>query len=127
MISTKLLTINQNNSIGRRSTGEACPTPVKNDSFPRDYISPSSKYHQGNVPSCFARVRSEEDVSAMLREAKQANKKVVIKNVDHDWKGGSAGKGAIAIWTHTLRYNGSELGRKPISVDRALVLASFPA
>lgn len=98
---------------------------MKKDTY-GSYISPASKCHQGNIPEHYVDVRDEHDVFAAFDEAEKLGKRVVIKNTGHDWKGRSAGRDAIAIWTHNIRQNGSEPARKPIKVETAFTPDGCP-
>lgn len=76
-----------------------------------DYLSPHDveptlppqKCGRGSVPSYFVDVRHADDVSAVLKFAKETKMPLVIKNTGHDYKGRSSAPGSIAIWTHNLK------------------------
>ncbi|KAK3328391.1 hypothetical protein B0T19DRAFT_476000 [Cercophora scortea] len=57
----------------------------------------------GNLASYAINVSDASTVAAGLKFAKEKNIRLVIKNTGHDYLGGSAGKGSLALWTHNLK------------------------
>ncbi|PKY02580.1 isoamyl alcohol oxidase [Aspergillus campestris IBT 28561] len=59
--------------------------------------------YQGSVPDYYIDVRSVRDIQAGLEFAEEHRIPLVIKNTGHDYKGRSAGRHSLAIWTHNLQ------------------------
>ncbi|QKX62345.1 uncharacterized protein TRUGW13939_09504 [Talaromyces rugulosus] len=57
----------------------------------------------GNMASYAINVSNAETAVAGIKFARENNIRLVVKNTGHDYLGGSAGKGALALWTHNLK------------------------
>ena len=62
------------------------------------------------MPDFFIKVSNINDIRLGLKYATDTKTPLVVKNTGHDWKGRSAGPGAIALWTHGLQSNASAGG-----------------
>ena len=49
-------------------------------------------------------VRGPEDIAKTISFATKHNIRLVIRNTGHDYNGKSTGAGALAVWTHNLKY-----------------------
>ena len=58
---------------------------------------------QGSIPPVGVDARSESDVQAAVKFAKQHNLKLVVKGTGHDFLGRSTARGGFLIWTHHLK------------------------
>lgn len=67
------------------------------------YLGPQSTCVEGNLATYAINVSAASDVIAGLQFARQNNVRLVLKNTGHDYLGRSAGKGALALWTHNLK------------------------
>lgn len=48
-------------------------------------------------------VSEYETATAGINFAREKNLRLVVKNTGHDYLGGSAGKGSLALWTHNMK------------------------
>ena len=58
---------------------------------------------QGSIPPVGVDARSESDVQAAVKFAKQHNLKLVVKTTGHDFLGRSTARGSFLIWTHYMK------------------------
>ena len=58
---------------------------------------------QGSVPPVGVDARSESDVQAAVKFAKQHNLKLVVKGTGHDFLGRSTARDSFLIWTHHMK------------------------
>ncbi|KAE8829711.1 hypothetical protein HRS9122_09526 [Pyrenophora teres f. teres] len=57
----------------------------------------------GSMSSYAINVSDAATVAAGVNFARKRNMRLVVKNTGHDFLGRSAGKGALALWTHNLK------------------------
>jgi hypothetical protein len=58
---------------------------------------------QGSVPPVGVDARSESDLQAAVKFAKQHNLKLVVKGTGHDFLGRSTARDSFLIWTHHMK------------------------
>ncbi|KAI4865386.1 hypothetical protein F4820DRAFT_420276 [Hypoxylon rubiginosum] len=63
----------------------------------------SSACQLGNMASYAINVSEYETATAGINFAREKNLRLVVKNTGHDYLGGSAGKGSLALWTHNMK------------------------
>ncbi|KAK4503683.1 hypothetical protein PRZ48_004598 [Zasmidium cellare] len=59
---------------------------------------------QGSIPNYYIYAEHDGDIQAGLKFAKKYNIPLVIKASGHDYKGRSAGQGALKIWTANYKF-----------------------
>lgn len=57
----------------------------------------------GGYPSYVVNVTNVAQIQLAVNLARNLNLRLVVKNTGHDFKGRSAGAGALSIWTHYLK------------------------
>ncbi|KAH8203328.1 hypothetical protein TruAng_002524 [Truncatella angustata] len=57
----------------------------------------------GGYPSYVVNITSVAQIQLAVNFARNLNIRLVVKNTGHDFKGRSAGAGALSIWTHYLK------------------------
>ncbi len=58
----------------------------------------------GHLASYIINVTDSDDVIAGVEFARKNNIRLTIKNTGHDYLGRSTGAGALALWTHNMKY-----------------------
>lgn len=72
--------------------------------LPADPVTPLvGNCRQGSVPNYYVDARSDSDIKATLAFAKKYSISLVIKASGHDYKGRSAGQGALMLWVYNYR------------------------
>lgn len=57
----------------------------------------------GNMATYAINVSDAASAAAGVKFARKHNLRLVVKNTGHDFLGRSAGRGALALWTHNLK------------------------
>ncbi|KAF8879978.1 FAD-binding domain-containing protein [Gymnopilus junonius] len=84
------------------STGDQCDLDWSNPTNPLAF-EPPADCKQGSVPNFYIDVKNASDVVAALKFSKSTGVRLVVKNTGHDFKGRSAGPGALGLWMHNMK------------------------
>ncbi|KAJ7605564.1 FAD-binding domain-containing protein [Roridomyces roridus] len=84
-------------------SGAQCLLDSTAPTNPVAFTSPNRTCSQGSVPPFAINVSSAQDVLAGFEFSKTYGVPLVVKNTGHDYKGRSAGPGALALWVNSLK------------------------